>query len=269
MRRLSSALAIVSELIARPTARLARRLIGLVPALLAGAGVFLVVAGLFNYLQPASADPLATPTAPTATASSIPYSLPPPKSAAPSGSANVQAAAATRIRVPALGIDLPIIPSPPNEEWPLCDVVEIFPLGHAQEAPGLPQAIYLYAHAQAGMFLPLLTASKVGNGAAMIGMYVEVYTDDDQNHVYEISEVLRHGPYNSSLFDRALAAKTDQIWLQTSEDSSPSGTKLEVVALPIGVLAASHADAHPTGKGRICPSGAPRCKVAGAIGCRP
>lgn len=269
MRRLSSLLAIVHQSIVRPTARLAGRLVGLVPALLAGAGVFIVVAGLFYYLQPASAEPLATPTAATATESSILYTLPPARSAAPSGSASVQVAAATRVQIPALGIDLPIIPSPPNEEWPLCDVAEIFPLGHAQEAPGLAQATYLYAHAQAGMFLPLLTASQADNGKAMIGMYVEVYTDDDQNHVYEISEVLRHGPYNSSLFDRPLAAKTDQIWLQTSEDSSPSGTKLEVVAQPIGVLAASHADAHPTGKGRICPSGAPRCKVAGASGCRP
>jgi hypothetical protein len=269
MRPLRPLLAAAYKSIVRPTARLAGRLIGLVPALIAGAGVFLVVAGLFYYLQPASAEPLATPTAATATASSILYSLPPPRSAAPSGSASVQAAAPTRIRIPALGIDLPVIPSPPKEEWPLCDVVEIFPLGHAQEAPGLPQATYLYAHAQAGMFLPLLTASQVDNGKAMIGMYVEVYTDDDQNHVYEISEVLRHGPYNSSLFDRALAATTDQIWLQTSEDSSASGTKLEVVAQPIGVLATSYADAHPPGKGRVCPSGAPRCKETGASGCRP
>jgi hypothetical protein len=151
----------------------------------------------------------------------------------------------------------------------LCDVAEIFPLGHAQEAPGLPQALYVYAHAQAGMFLPLLTASQVNNGAAMIGMYVEVYTDDNQNHVYEITEVLRHGPYNSSLFDRALAATTDQLWLQTSEDSSASGTKLEVVAEPIGVIAATQAAAHPAGKGRVCPEGAPRCRVKGDSGCRP
>ncbi len=269
MRRLRSLLAMVYRSLVEPTARLAGRLVSFVPALIAGAGVFVVVAGLLYYLQPAAAEPLPTPTAPSAIASSIPYSLPPTKSLAPSGSASVQAAPATRIQIPALGIDLPVIPSPPNEEWPLCDVAEVFPLGHALEAPGLPQALYIYAHAQAGMFLPLLTASKVGDGAAMIGMYVEVYTDDNQNHVYEIREVLRHGAYNSSLFDRPLAAKTDQLWLQTSEDSSASGTKLEIVALPIGVLAASEEAAHPAGKGRVCPEGAPRCKVRGDSGCRP
>jgi hypothetical protein len=269
MRRLRSILAIIYRSVLRPVARLSRRLVGLVPALLAGAGVFLVVAGLFYYLQPAAAQPLPTPAAPPTIAPSVLYSLPPTRSLAPSGSTSIQEAAATRLRVPALGIDLPIIPSPPGEEWPLCDVAEIFPLGHAQEAPGLPQALYVYAHAQAGMFLPLLTASQVNNGAAMIGMYVEVYTDDNQNHVYEITEVLRHGPYNSSLFDRALAATTDQLWLQTSEDSSASGTKLEVVAEPIGVIAATQAAAHPAGKGRVCPEGAPRCRVKGDSGCRP
>ncbi len=270
MRRLRSTLAGVYRSALRPVAGLLGRLIGFVPALIAGAGVFLVVAGLFYYLQPAAAQPLPTPTAPPTIAPSVLYSLPPTKSLAPSGSASTgEVAAATRIRIPALGIDLPVIPSPPNEEWPLCDVAEIFPLGHKQEAPGLPQALYVYAHAQAGMFLPLLSASQVSDGAAMIGMYVEVYTDDNQNHVYEISEVIRHGPYNSSLFDRALAATTDQLWLQTSEDSSASGTKLEVVAEPVGVLAASQADAHPTGKGRVCPEGAPRCRVKGDSGCRP
>ena len=73
-------------------------------------------------------------------------------------------------RIPALGIDLPIIPSPPNEEWPLCDVAEIFPLDHEAGGSGPAPGAYVYAHAQAGMFLPLLSASQVSDGAAMIGM---------------------------------------------------------------------------------------------------
>ena len=47
--------------LARPLKGLSRDLAGLVPALLAGAGVFLVVAGLFNYFSPA-VEPNPSPT---------------------------------------------------------------------------------------------------------------------------------------------------------------------------------------------------------------
>jgi hypothetical protein len=101
----------------------------------------------------------------------------------------------------------------------------------------------------------------------MVGMWVEVYTADNQDHVYQISEVIRHVPADSTAFDRPLAAKTDQLWLQTSEGPLKSSTKLQVVAEPIGVLAASPADAHPTGKGDVCPD-APPCKTSTDTGCR-
>jgi hypothetical protein len=250
--------------IIRPIARLSGDLLGLVPALLAGAGVFLIVAGLFYYLQPVAAEPYASfsasPSGPIAV-----YSLPPRVSPGPSGSAKIQEAIATRIEVPALGIDLSIVTSPPNEQFPLCNVAEyLSDLAY----PGLPRATYLYAHAQRGMFLPLLTASKVNGGTAMIGMWAEVYTDDNQRHIYEISQVIRAVPADASALDRSLSATTDQLWLQTSEGPLESSTKLQIVAQPIGVLAASQADAHPPGKGIVCP-GAPKCKTSTASGCRP
>jgi sortase (surface protein transpeptidase) len=195
------------------------------------------------------------------------YSLPPLVSAGPAGSAKTQAAIATRIEVPALGIDLPVVTSPPNEQFPLCDAAEYLVLDKPLAYPGLPQATYIYAHARKNMFLPLLDTSKVNDGAAMIGMWVEVYTDDDQRHVYQISEVVRHVPDDFSAFDRALAARTDQLWLQTSEGPIGYPYKLQVVAEPVGVLAASAADAHPTAKGNVCPD-APRCKTANGGGCR-
>jgi len=254
---------------AKLTARFFGALASLGTALLAGAGVFLIVAGLFYYLQPVAAAPGATPTA-GPTASLALYSLPPRVSAAPSSSAgaSTKAAIATRIVVPALGIDLPVITSPPNEQFPLCNVAEYITLEKAYAYPGLPQTTYLYAHAQKGMFLPLLTASQVKDGAAMIGMWAEVYTDDNQRHVYEISQVIRGMPADASSLDRPLGAKTDQLWLQTSEGPRENSTKLQVVAQPVGVLAASQADAHPTGKGNVCP-GAPKCKTSNASGCRP
>jgi hypothetical protein len=117
------------------------------------------------------------------------------------------------------------------------------------------------------MFLPLLTQSMINNGKAMLGMWAEVYTDDNQRHVYEISEVIRGVPNASSALDRALDAKTDQLWLQASEGPYETSTKLQVVAMPIGEVAATAADAHPAGKGRVCPD-APRCSAANQVGCR-
>src|ERR1035437_8127253 len=71
--------------IIRPIARLSGDLLGLVPALLAGAGVFLLVAGLFYYLQPVAAESSATASAGTSGPIAV-YSLPPLKSPGPSGS---------------------------------------------------------------------------------------------------------------------------------------------------------------------------------------
>jgi sortase (surface protein transpeptidase) len=250
----------------RPLARLVAEILGLVPALLAGAGVFLIVAGLFTYLQPVSATALPSPS--TGPGSSIDlYTVPPLASPGPSSSQSLTESVATRVQIPALNIDLPIIPSPPNEEFPLCNTAEFLNLNKPLGYPGLPQATYLFAHARTNMFLPLLTTSKVNNGASMIGMWVEVYTDNDERHVYEITEVIRHVPDDASSLNRAIAATTDQLWLQTSEGPYSTSTKLQVVAEPVGVLAATAADAHPTAKGSICPD-APRCKVAGDSGCR-
>lgn len=252
--------------IARPVLRLVMHLLGLIPALIAGTGVFLIAAGLFYYLQPVEAAPNATPTA--APSSSVAaYSIPPIASIGPSNSGSLTAYIATRVTVPALGIDLPVVTSPPNEQFPLCNVAEYLVLDKPLAFPGLAQATYLYAHARTSMFLPLLTQSQSNNGAAMIGMWVEVYTDDNQRHVYQISQVLRHVSGSAAL-ETASAAKADQLWLQTSEGPFELSTKLQVVAQPVGVIAASQADAHPTGKGNVCPD-APKCKVAGWTGCRP
>jgi hypothetical protein len=101
----------------------------------------------------------------------------------------------------------------------------------------------------------------------MIGMWVEVYTADNQRHIYQISKVVRHVPDASSAFDGAIGATTDQLWLQTSEGTIHDPFKMQVVADPVGVLAASPADAHPTGRGNVCPD-APKCKTANGGGCK-
>jgi len=244
---------------------------GLVPALIAGAGVFLVVAGLLNYLAPVAANPSATPTFEIKPTGSVSLPSPSPQgSSSPGPSSTTSAttapggALATRIQVPALGIDLPIVAPPPNETFPLCNAAEYW-VDHSVTparplaTPGAAQATYIYAHARTGMFLPLLSHSMVNDGKDMIGMYVVVYTDDNQRHIYEISAVRRH----VTQLNDALDAKTDQLWMQTSEgpyvaNPAPGQVKdLQVVAMPLGILAADPAEAHPTNKGHVC-ADAPR-----------
>ena len=113
----------------RPLRGLLGDLVGPMPTLLAGAGVFLVVAGLFNYFAPAG-QPDASPTFEVASGSPSLPSSPPPVT--PSGSATpspgtsgeITRAIATRVVIPALNIDLPIVASPLNEQFPLCDTAE-------------------------------------------------------------------------------------------------------------------------------------------------
>jgi hypothetical protein len=267
MRRIRSFVGPLYRAILRPISRLVLALVGIVPALFAGAGVFLIAAGLFYYLQPGTLAPSPTPTVEPSTPVTV-YSIPPIATVGPPGpSASSVPSIATRVTIPALGIDLPVVTSPPNEQFPLCNAAEYLVLDKPLAYPGSPQATYLYAHARTNMFLPLLTQSMIKNGAAMIGMWVEIYTDDDQRHIYEISKVLRHVSGSAAL-TTAASATTDQLWLQTSEGPLESSTKLQVVALPVGVIAATQADAHPTGKGNVCPD-APLCKAAGNTGCRP
>ena len=102
---------------------------------------------------------------------------------------------ATRVVVPSLRIDLPVI-RPPNDpdHFPYCDVAEFI---QELSQPGLPGATYLYAHAREGMFLPLLeTADR-----KLPRMLVQVYTSDNLVFLYEITRVLR----NQSSLDQAFA----------------------------------------------------------------
>jgi hypothetical protein len=271
MRRVQTFFSHLRRYVVRPIGRLAGELAGIVPALIAGAGVFLVVAGLFYYLQPVAAaesSPSPTPTL----ASFAPYSLPPLASTAPSAGASSAAAIATRVRIRGTvpPVDLPVVTSPPHEEFPLCDAAEYFTVdGRALAYPGLPQATYLYAHARDGMFGPLWNLDKANQLPTLIGLWVEVYTADNQDHVYQISQVLPGVEVSDPAWiERPASAKSDQLWLQTSEGPYETSTKLQVVAEPIGVVAASATDAHPTGKGSVCPK-APVCKLANGTGCTP
>ncbi len=229
------------------------------PAILSAAGVTLLAAGLLNYGNPLPvSSPSPTPTWGWVIASPAPTGSP---SAAPSAGASAastpggtDAGVATRVEVPALHIDLPVIsgghdPNVGGSPFPYCDVAEYVPW---LKQPGEPGTTYIYAHARSGMFLPLLQASEVDNGKGMLGYTVLVYTSADKVYWYSISAVKRHVPYNDlQALTNATSGPTKLI-LQTSEGPNATSTKLQVTAKLQLVQDASHADANPTPHPRVC-----------------
>jgi hypothetical protein len=152
----------------------------------------------------------------------------------------------TRVVVATLGIDLPVIRPQRDEAYPLCDVAEFLP---SYGLPGLPGVTYLYAHARSGMFLALLEASRTDDGAAMLGLEVQLYSSDRFRRRYTISEVHRRVRNLDVVNDLA----GDALVLQTSETSRSSGTKLVVVARPVGTpTMAPERAARPVARPRAC-----------------
>jgi hypothetical protein len=201
------------------------------PAVLTAVGVTLLTAGLLSYTEPVDAGPGPTTAPPSAVV--VPsleptpsgrITLPPIESLAPPSptASAVPEGVSTRIRIAALDIDMPVIEGPPG--YPPCDVaMYLKELGQ----PGQDRATYLYGHAREDMFLPLLET----RGPDQRGLVVEVWTSDDLRYLYEIVEVRR----DQRTLDDALAAESEELWLQTSE--GPRGTigKTQVIALPISV----------------------------------
>jgi hypothetical protein len=223
----------------------------LIPAILTAAGVAFVTAGLLTYTGPVEADPGVTPE-PTQIAVATPSPSPiitplpslsfPPASPSPSTTPSFSPdRIATRVVIGEMGIDLPVIKQP-DPSYPACNVAMYL---EALYQPGMGKATYLYAHARTGMFLSLLEESRRNDGQRMLGMLVQVYTGDNRLFLYEVTEVLRH----QTSLDRPLAATTEELWLQTSEQP-PAGPgvitpKLQIVAKPLSEGAADPVAAHP------------------------
>ena len=145
-------------------------------------------------------------------------------------------AVATRIAIPSLRIDLPVIR--PGKGYPPCNVaMYIQELSQPREAG----VSLIYAHARTGMFLPLLERSKVNNGASLLGLTVKVWTSNNLVSTYEITRVRRH----VSTLDGVFGIGAEQLWIQTSE--GPRGTvgKLIVVAKRVGYAAATSEESRP------------------------
>ena len=146
----------------------------------------------------------------------------------------------TRVRVAALGIDLPVLaPKVYANDFPLCNVAEFIP---NVSRPGFAGTTFIYAHARLGMFLPILERSRVDGGASLIGLRVEVWTSDDRRFDYEVRRVLRH----VTTLETTLGATQEQLVLQTSEGPHGTPGKTMLVAEPVGNEPAAHDESHPT-----------------------
>ena len=226
----------------------------LIPAVLTALGVTFLAAGLLQYTLPVDAQPGPTAT-PAATATPSPSATPsitatPGPTLGSSPTPILADRVTTRVVVSALGIDLPVI-GQPNANYPSCDVAMYLEDSRIGQ-PGQGRATYIYAHAQKGMFLPILDASKVNDGASMRGMIIQIYTSDDRLFLYEVTDVRRH----QKVLDDALNATTEQMWLQTSEAGRQPpgviGPKVQLVALPLSEGPSDHDAANPTPHPRTC-----------------
>jgi hypothetical protein len=229
----------------------------ILPAVLTAAGVALLAAGLLSYTGSAvAADPGAS-AAPSEIAfdpsPSLDFpTLPPPggsPSAVPSPSPNGKAVA-TRVVIEALGIDLPIVKPRPGNAYPYCNVA-MYLSDPRLGQPGGDKASYIYAHARDGMFGPIYDRAiqkKHGGPNSMKGMIVQVYTNDDVLHEYQITKVL----LDQRSLNAPLAATHDQLWLQTSEGPKGTPGKTQVIAEPLLTLPADHATANPTPHPVVC-----------------
>jgi hypothetical protein len=150
-----------------------------------------------------------------------------------------------RVRVPSLGIDLPIVwdgrkirgGSP---GYPACDVAEYW---SAFGEPGAPGTAWILAHAQQGMFLPLLTTLRSKGKEALLGRTVEVQLRDGRLLTYRTYKV------DPSATDTRIATRK----LKDGEHRLVLQTSTGVGAAPKLLLAARLVDAGITDQPRPKP----------------
>lgn len=184
--------------------------------------------------EPTAGEP-ATPATPRPTLQRVPPLQPP--------------AYASRVVVEGLDIDLPVISGDlqPPPSYPFCDVAAyVTRFGQPYET----RVTYISAHAQRGMFQPLLLASERADGAELIGMKVQVFVNDGRQFDYRIERVVRHAVDYSVLAELPLDEQL--LVLQTSEGVYGTVEKLQVIAAFESETTVEPAVAAPEPKPRDC-----------------
>jgi hypothetical protein len=172
----------------------------------------------------------------------------------PSTDENAPHGFATRLVIPFLDVDLPVIAgimdAAGNPEFPLCDVAQYLPY-YVQ--PGAPGTTYLYAHARRGMLGEMLAQSLIDDGAEMLGEQVVVYTSGGWRHTYSISIVKPHAT-DYSIADE-VAPDEERLVLQTSEGTVENPLKLQVAAEPVSSTQVPASEALASPEPRDCAPG--------------
>ena len=124
---------------------------------------------------------------------------------------------ANRIRIARLDIDLRIVEG---------DGIDA-PIGKAAHYPrsawpGGGSNIYVYGHAQVGMFLSLWKAR--------IGDTVELTLVDGTSRMYSVTKIVPKAPWNALQYTQP--TKTEQLTLQTSTSNYSTAPRFIVIALP-------------------------------------
>ncbi|MFO7532393.1 MAG: class F sortase [Candidatus Limnocylindrales bacterium] len=157
-----------------------------------------------------------------------------------------------RIRIPSLGIDLPVIRSDRRVRgstpgYPACDVAiwwEVF------DRPGQPGTTWIMAHAQEGMFLPLLEAANERSPRSLRGRLVELQLRDGRLLTYRTFRVKpRTSTTDLRLATAGRREREHRLVLQTSTGRG-SDPKLLVAARL--VRATSTDEPRPRPKPRAC-----------------
>ena len=143
---------------------------------------------------------------------------------------------ATRVAVPGIGIDIPVIRG--TSSYPLCRVAMYLASVAQPREPGIT---FIYAHARTGMFLPLLTSWRRNQGASLIGRTVKVWTSDSYVSYYRILRV-RKASTTAGVFSMT----RERLWLQTSTGPNYTYAKLIVEAARYKTVKTTYSASHPT-----------------------
>ena len=136
----------------------------------------------------------------------------------------------------------PIVKGP--DGYPLCNVAMYLERARpARPGPARPTSTPTPA---TGMFLPLLETSKAKAAARAWSSRSGRATTSDSS-----TRSPRSGATSGTSTTRS-APTTEQLWLQTSEGPKGTPGKTQVVAEPLSVERADHADAHPKAKPVDC-----------------
>lgn len=142
---------------------------------------------------------------------------------------------AVRVQVPSLGIDLPVVwdkRKVPGRSrgYPACDVAESWSVF---DQPGAPGTAWINAHAQPGMFLPLLQTLNGMGKAALLGRRVELQLRDGRVLTYRTYRVNPRAT-NANIATKGRKKNEHRLVLQTSTGIG-SAPKLLVAARLVDV----------------------------------